>query len=39
VTYFPEGGREYRVEIVFTPLIGSPFPLVAEVSVKNLRSS
>lgn len=37
--FFPTGGRDYRVEVIFTPTAGGTFPIVAEVSVQNLMSS
>jgi hypothetical protein len=37
--YFSPGDRDYRIEVVFTPATGSPFPLVCEVSVQNLMGS
>ena len=38
-TAFPNGGRTYRLEYVFTPVSGQPFALVAEVDAVNLLSS
>lgn len=34
--YFPAGDRPYRVEIVFTPVSGAPFPLVVSVNARAL---
>lgn len=37
--YFPDGDHDYRIEVLFTPTSGKPFPFVTEVSVRNLMSS
>lgn len=37
--YFPVGDRDYRIEVVFTPTTGSPFPLVYEISAQALMGS
>ncbi len=37
--YFPTGDRDYRVEVLFTPTSGKPYPLVTEISVQNLMGS
>lgn len=36
---FPSGNTTYRVEVMFTPVSGDPFPLVAEITAQNLYGS
>lgn len=38
-SFFPDGGHEYRVEIVFIFTSGSTFPIVIDVSAKNRRGT
>lgn len=38
-TAFPTGGHLYRIEIIFTPATGQPFPVVYEVEIVGIRSS
>lgn len=37
--YFPTGDVNYRVEVIFTPATGEPFPLVVVAKAKRLLSS
>jgi hypothetical protein len=38
-SYFPSGGKVYRVEVVFDPSSGDDFPAVFDVTTKNLMGS
>ncbi len=38
-SYFPGGDIEERIEVMFTPTVGSPFFLIVEVSVDNVLTS
>lgn len=36
---FPTGGHLYRIEIIFTPVSGQPFPVIYDVEIVGIRSS